>query len=130
MPRPRPNESPLRLHRRFHSRGLRNNRDIVVWLPPGYGMIRGRRHPVVYFQDGQNIFDPLTAFLAEVQAVVIPFERDHWAAAADAFRRFGKGRHAAALTFGDCLAYATAKVAGEPLLCKGDDFAKTDLRLA
>jgi ribonuclease VapC len=73
---------------------------------------------------------PLTAVLAEVQAVVIPFERDHWAAAADAFRRFGKGRHAAALTFGDCLAYATAKVAGEPLLCKGDDFAKTDLRLA
>ena len=63
MPRPRKNASPLRLHRRFLSRGLRNNRDIVVWLPPGYGLIRGRRHPVVYFQDGQNIFDPLTAFL-------------------------------------------------------------------
>ena len=63
MPRPRKNDSPLRLHRRFFSRGLRNNRDVVVWLPPGYGMIRGRRHPVVYFQDGQNIFDPLTAFL-------------------------------------------------------------------
>lgn len=63
MPRPRPDHSPLRLHRRFYSRGLRNNRDVVVWLPPGYGRIRGRRHPVVYFQDGQNIFDPITAFL-------------------------------------------------------------------
>jgi predicted alpha/beta superfamily hydrolase len=55
-------KSPLRLHRRFISRGLRNHRDIVVWLPPGYGLAR-RRHPVVYFQDGQNIFDPRTAFL-------------------------------------------------------------------
>ena len=65
MPRPRPDTTAatLRLHRRFLSRGLRINRDIVVWLPPGYGLIRGRRHPVVYFQDGQNIFDPLTAFL-------------------------------------------------------------------
>lgn len=52
----------LRLHPRFHSRGLRGCRDIVVWLPPGYGQGR-RRHPVVYFQDGQNLFDPLTAFL-------------------------------------------------------------------
>jgi predicted alpha/beta superfamily hydrolase len=63
MPRPRKTDSPLRLHRRFYSRGLRNNRDVVVWLPPGYGLIRGRRHPVVYFQDGQNIFDPATAFM-------------------------------------------------------------------
>jgi len=63
MPRPRKNDSPLRLHRRFRSHGLRSLRDIVVWLPPGYGLIRGRRHPVVYFQDGQNIFDPITAFL-------------------------------------------------------------------
>jgi len=52
----------LRLHRRFHSRGLRNCRDLAVWLPPGYGRDR-RRHPVIYFQDGQNLLDPLTAFL-------------------------------------------------------------------
>jgi predicted alpha/beta superfamily hydrolase len=57
-PKPQP---PLRLHRRFLSRGLHNHRDIVVWLPPGYGLAR-RRHPVVYFHDGQNIFDPATAF--------------------------------------------------------------------
>lgn len=52
----------LRLHARFRSRAMRTSRDVVVWLPPGYGTTR-RRHPVVYFKDGQNIFDPLTAFL-------------------------------------------------------------------
>ena len=44
-----------------------------------------------------------------------------------AFLRFGRGRHPAALSFGDCLAYATAKLAGEPLLFVGDDFKHTDL---
>ena len=61
-PRKHHPEGTLRLHRRFRSRGLRNSRDVVVWLPPGYGLTR-QRHPVVYFQDGQNIFDPRTAFL-------------------------------------------------------------------
>jgi predicted alpha/beta superfamily hydrolase len=62
MPRSPNQPAVLRLHSRFYSRGLRNYRDIAVWLPPGYGKA-GRRHPVVYFQDGQNIFDPATAFL-------------------------------------------------------------------
>lgn len=52
----------LRIHARFFSRALRNSRDLAVWLPPGYGRDR-RRHPVVYFQDGQNLFAPRTAFL-------------------------------------------------------------------
>jgi predicted alpha/beta superfamily hydrolase len=62
MSRARTNDATLRLHTRFYSRGLRNYRDVVVWLPPGYAAMR-RRHPVVYFQDGQNIFDPRTAFM-------------------------------------------------------------------
>lgn len=45
-----------------------------------------------------------------------------------AYRDFGKGRHPAALNFGDCFAYALAKSRDEPLLFKGDDFARTDLR--
>lgn len=49
--------------------------------------------------------------------------------AREAFVRFGKGLHPAALTFGECFAYALAKTMGEPLLCKGDDFARTDLAL-
>jgi len=62
MPPAKETDAMLCLHPRFYSRGLRNRRDLVIWLPPGYGASR-RRHPVVYFQDGQNIFDPLTAFL-------------------------------------------------------------------
>ena len=49
--------------------------------------------------------------------------------AAVAFRRYGKGRHRAGLDDGDCMTYATASVAGEPLLALGDDFAATDLEL-
>lgn len=48
----------------------------------------------------------------------------------DAFRRFGKGRHPAALNFGDCFSYALAKATGEPLLFKGADFSRTDARRA
>ena len=62
--------------------------------------------------------------------VVIPFGINHWSAASDAWARFGRGRHTAALNFGDCLAYATARLADRPLLCKGDDFRQTDLQLA
>ncbi len=49
--------------------------------------------------------------------------------AAQAIGKYGKGRHPAGLNFGDCLTYATARLAGEPLLCLGGDFAQTDLDL-
>jgi ribonuclease VapC len=61
--------------------------------------------------------------------VVVPFGEDHWGAAVDAFLCYGKGRHPAGLNVGDCLTYAVARLAGEPLLCLGDDFARTDLEL-
>jgi ribonuclease VapC len=51
-------------------------------------------------------------------------------AAREAFRRFGKGRHRADLNFGDCFSYALAKIRGEALLFKGDDFSHTDLLVA
>ena len=57
----------------------------------------------------------------------IPCGEIHWREAVEAFRRFGKGRHEASLNFGDCLTYATAKLAGQPLLFVGDDFSMTDL---
>ena len=47
--------------------------------------------------------------------------------AREAWRRYGKGRHAAGLNFGDCCSYALARVTGEPLLFKGDDFTHTDI---
>lgn len=71
----------------------------------------------------------LARLLHEAEVTVVPFADDHADVAVEAFMRFGKGRHPAALNFGNCLTYATAKLAGEPLLCLGDDFAQTDLVL-
>lgn len=50
--------------------------------------------------------------------------------AKEAYRRFGKGRHPASLNLGDCCAYALSKQSGEPLLFKGEDFARTDVARA
>jgi ribonuclease VapC len=50
--------------------------------------------------------------------------------AAEAFARYGKGRHPAGLNFGDCFAYALARDSGRPLLFKGGDFALTDIAAA
>jgi ribonuclease VapC len=72
----------------------------------------------------------LARLLQEFQIVTVPFGEVHWREAADAYLRFGKGRHAAALNFGDCMAYATAKLAARPLLATGADFARTDLPMA
>lgn len=44
-----------------------------------------------------------------------------------AYRTYGRGRHRAALNYGDCFSYALAKVSGQPLLFKGDDFGYTDV---
>jgi len=50
-------------------------------------------------------------------------------AARRAWRTCGKGNHRASLNFGDCFAYALAKISGEPLLAKGDNFKQTDIEL-
>ena len=60
----------------------------------------------------------------------VPFNKEQAEVARRAWLRFGKGRHRAALNFGDCCSYALASVSGEPLLAKGDDFVQTDIRLA
>lgn len=62
------------------------------------------------------------------QIRTIPCDQGLADAAADAHRRFGKGRHPAGLNFGDCFAYALATREQVPLLFKGDDFARTDVR--
>jgi ribonuclease VapC len=60
----------------------------------------------------------------------VPLSDVHATLAIDAFRRFGKGRHPAGLNFGDCLSCALAKATGEPLLFKGDDVSRTDIKRA
>jgi ribonuclease VapC len=78
-------------------------------------------------QQGQQL---LSLFVERAGIVVVSFDPPHAKLAIEVWLRFGKGRHPAALNFGDCLSYATARLAGRPLLCKGDDFPKTDLALA
>lgn len=71
----------------------------------------------------------LYRLLEEAAADVIPFTNAHLPVALSAWNRFGKGHHPAALNFGDCLTYAVAHHSDQPLLCVGEDFPATDLRL-
>ena len=72
----------------------------------------------------------LSGFLRRTNAEIIDFGEDHYEAALSAFLRFGKGRHPAALNFGDCMSYALASVSGLPLLYAGTDFSRTDIQSA
>jgi ribonuclease VapC len=79
---------------------------------------------------GQEASWRLDELLRDVKPIIENFNEVHWRTAREAFMRFGKGRHPARLNFGDCMAYAVARVAGAPLLYTGDNFAKTDIEAA
>ena len=85
---------------------------------------------VVEGRGGIGASNDLDAFLKRTQVELVPVTAEHVASARQAWRRFGKGNHPAALNFGDCFAYALAAVSGEPLLFKGGDFAQTDIEAA
>ena len=53
----------FRAHKNFHSRYLRSDRDVLVYLPPGYDADKRKRYPVLYLHDGQNLFDGATSFI-------------------------------------------------------------------
>ncbi|MEQ1887365.1 MAG: type II toxin-antitoxin system VapC family toxin [Bryobacteraceae bacterium] len=72
----------------------------------------------------------LTELLRALEVEVLPFTEEHSLVAIRAYARYGKGRHKAALNYGDCMAYAIAKVAGQPLLFVGADFRYTDVQAA
>jgi ribonuclease VapC len=78
-------------------------------------------------QGGRSLWQPLDDFIAEAQIEIVPFDHDQARGARDAFLRYGKGRHEAALNFGDCAAYALARSRNLALLFKGEDFPRTDL---
>lgn len=69
----------------------------------------------------------LDLLLLKIRIETIAFNEAQLQVARHAFRQFGKGRHPAGLNFGDCFSYALSRTSGEPLLFKGDDFAKTDI---
>lgn len=85
-------------------------------------IIEARQGPI-----GCRDLDELNAALG---LDVVAFDSSHMEQARDAFRRFGKGRHRAALNFGDCCAYGLARTLELPLLFKGNDFALTDIKRA
>jgi ribonuclease VapC len=68
-------------------------------------------------------------FIVRANLQLVPVDGEQVEIARSAWRKYGKGRHLAALNFGDCFAYALAKSSGEPLLAKGTDFALTDIEV-
>lgn len=79
---------------------------------------------------GEAVYQDGVQFLNRPFIHLIPLDEAQMQAAADAFRRYGKGRHPAGLNFGDTFSYALAHVQSLPLLFKGSDFALTDVRQA
>ena len=79
---------------------------------------------------GPRAGQALDELLEKAEIQLVPVTSEHASAARRAWRRFGKGKHPAALNFGDCFAYALAEATGEPLLSKGKDFARTDVEAA
>jgi ribonuclease VapC len=69
----------------------------------------------------------LDLFVSRAAIEIVPVDADQFAAARRAWRKFGRGRHAAGLNHGNLFAYALARVTGQPLLFKGDAFARTDV---
>lgn len=79
---------------------------------------------------GPAMREELDDLLLTMKPEIVPFTAELAQVARDGWRRYGKGRHPAGLNLGDCFAYALAKSRGEPLLFKGNDFSKTDVKAA
>ena len=78
---------------------------------------------------GDKAFSEADGFVLRMKIEIIPVTIEQAQVARSAYQKYGRGRHKAALNFGDCFSYALAKVSGESLLCKGNDFALTDLAI-
>jgi ribonuclease VapC len=79
---------------------------------------------------GKGCLEQMRGFLAALDPTIVPVTEDRARAAAEAYTRYGKGFHRAALNFGDSFAYALAKEHDCPLLFVGNDFAQTDVKRA
>jgi ribonuclease VapC len=82
---------------------------------------------VIEARFGSEGLRDLDLFIDKAGVEIAAVDAEQAYVARRAFSRFGKGRHAASLNYGDCFSYALATVLGEPLLYKGDDFRQTDL---
>lgn len=82
---------------------------------------------VIESRHGYEGLRDLDLLISKAAIDLIPVDVDQAHIARQAFHRYGKGRHAAALNFGDCFSYALAKSLNDPLLFKGSDFSQTDI---
>ena len=82
---------------------------------------------VIESRRGEAAGRELDLFMHRAHISIVPVDADQVEIARVAWRKYGKGRHTAGLNFGDCFSYALARVSGEPLLVKGNDFAQTDI---
>lgn len=103
---------------------LRNNRFAIGWPTVlELKMVLAKSRP-------KTLYDAIEGFLALEGGTIISFGADHFGWAEIAFEKYGKGfGNAAQLNFGDCMSYAVAKALDAPLLFKGGDFAKTDVKV-
>jgi ribonuclease VapC len=85
---------------------------------------------IVLGQQGPNMIQRYDELIEESGIAVVDFDRSQSLLAHEAYGRWGKGYHPARLNLGDCAAYALARTLGTPLLFKGGDFARTDIRRA
>jgi ribonuclease VapC len=85
---------------------------------------------VIFARHGDPGDRELDVLLHRLAVDVVPVTAEQAELARMAYRTFGKGHHAAALNYGDCFSYALAALSGDALLCTGDDFSKTDIRIA
>jgi ribonuclease VapC len=86
---------------------------------------------VMVARSGPEAQQKLDRLLTELIIEIAPFTPEQAQLAVAAYQRYGKGSgHAAGLNFGDCFTYALAKLRGEAVLFKGNDFSHTDLRVA
>jgi ribonuclease VapC len=76
---------------------------------------------------GESAGREFDLFVLRANLQIVPVDAEQANLARSAWRKYGQGRHPAALDFGDCLSYALAKATGEPLLAKGTDFGLTDI---
>lgn len=105
-------------------RALQNNRTLLsaASLVEATMVVEARQGP----EAARDLELLVTAAIDEV----VPLDADAAALAIAAWRRFGRGRHPAALNYGDCFSYALAQQRQVPLLFKGDDFTQTDVARA
>lgn len=85
---------------------------------------------VVEARRGEPAGRELDLLMHRAAVNVVALDGHQAEAARVAWRRYGKGRHPAALNFGDLFSYALARTAAEPLLFKGEEFARTDVAVA